>query len=112
MRLVILLLACVLAFQAHARTGRLGFTIDFSADRTALDARLKQVVVTAVAKDSPAERAGLRAGDVLDGLGGQPLAGSSARQFFGQMGKVKPGDRVVLVVLRAGKPLSLTLVAE
>lgn len=112
LRLIAVLLAALLAFPAHAAQGKLGFTVDAKFDRKMLDADIKQVVVTVVAPASPAARAGLQVGDVVQQLDGRPLVGSSARKFFGDMGKVKPGDRVALVVLRAGKPVALVLVAE
>lgn len=112
LRIFAILLVLLLAGPVHARGGKLGFTVDFSADRTMLDATLKQVVVTGVAPASPAERAGMKTGDVLDRLDGKPLAGSSARWFFDAMGKVDPGQKVVLVVLRDGRPVVLTLRAE
>ncbi|WP_158497813.1 PDZ domain-containing protein [Pseudoxanthomonas suwonensis] len=68
--------------------------------------------MTDVASASPAERAGMRVGDVVERLNGEPVAGSSGRKFFAAMGKVKPGDRLDLVVLRGEEPVPLTLVAE
>lgn len=109
---VFLLAAFFFSLAAHAAQGRLGFTVDFSADRKLLDADLKRIVVTRVAPASPAERAGMQAGDVLDQFNGKPLAGSSARKFFDAVGRIKPGDKVALVVLRGDKPVPLTLVAE
>lgn len=106
------LLAFLLAFSAHAAQGKLGFTVDAKFDRKLVDADIKEVVVTNVAAASAAERAGMKTGDVLQQLNGAPLVGSSARRFFAAMGKVKPGDKVALVVLRAGKPIALTLVAD
>jgi S1-C subfamily serine protease len=106
------LLVLLLAFSAHAAQGKLGFTVDAKFDRKLVDADIKEVVVTNVAAASAAERAGMKTGDVLQQLNGAPLVGSSARRFFAAMGKVKPGDKVALVVLRAGKPIALTLVAD
>lgn len=112
LRIAILVLATLLAFSAHAAQGKLGFTVDAKFDRKVLDADIKQVVVTQVVPASPAQRAGLQVGDVLEQLNGKPLVGSSARKFFGAMGDIEPGDKVALVVRRAGKPVALVLVAE
>ena len=111
-RIAVFLLAALLAFSAHAAQGKLGFTVDAKFDRKVLDADIKQVVVTQVAPGSPAQRTGLQVGDVLEQLNGKPLVGSSARKIFGTMGDIEPGDRVALVVRRAGKPVTLVLVAE
>lgn len=110
--IAVVFMAFLLAFSANAAPGKLGFTVDAKFDRKMLDADIKQVVVKSVAPASPAERAGMKTGDVLQQLNGTPLVGSSARKFFATMGKVKPGDKVALVVLRAGKPIALVLVAE
>jgi S1-C subfamily serine protease len=112
LRLAAVLLASLLSLSAHAAQGKLGFTVDAKFDRKVLDADITHVVVTVVAPASPAARAGLQVGDVVQQLNGRPLVGSSARKFFGDMGNVKPGDKVALVVLRAGKPVALVLVAE
>lgn len=67
--------------------------------------------MTEVAPASAAARAGMKPGDVLDRFDGRPVAGSAAREFFEAM-KVEAGEKRVLVVLRDGKPVSLTLVAQ
>lgn len=112
LRATALVVALLIAFSAHAAQGKLGFTVDAKFDRKVLDADIKQVVVKSVAPASPAERAGMKAGDVLQQINGTPLVGSSARRFFGTMGKVQPGDKIALVVLRDGKAVALNLVAE
>ncbi|MFT3670304.1 MAG: PDZ domain-containing protein [Pseudoxanthomonas sp.] len=111
-RIAVLILTALLAFSAYAAQGKLGFTVDAKFDRKVLDADIKQVVVTQVAPASPAQRAGLQVGDVLEQLNGKPLVGSSARAFFATMGRIEPGDKLSLVVKRAGKPVVLVLVAE
>jgi S1-C subfamily serine protease len=93
LRIVILVLATLLSFSAHAAQGKLGFTVDAKFDRKVLDTDIKQVVVRQVAPASPAQRAGLQVGDVLEQLNGKPFVGSSAREFFGTMGDIKPGDK-------------------
>ncbi|HEY1034080.1 MAG TPA: hypothetical protein VGE09_03760 [Pseudoxanthomonas sp.] len=57
-RIVVLVLATLLTFSAHAAQGKLGFTVDAKFDRKVLEADIKQVVVTQVAPGSPAQRAG------------------------------------------------------
>lgn len=112
-RVLILLLGGLLgtALHAHARDGTLGFTVDLAADEAGPEPTIKEVIVTGVAPASAAARAGMKTGDVLDRFGGKPVAGSAAREFFEAM-QVEAGETLVLVVLRDGKPVSLTLVAQ
>ncbi|WP_440224772.1 PDZ domain-containing protein [Dokdonella sp. MW10] len=105
-------LASTFCAVAHAGGGKLGFTVDFKADRTTLDAALKRVAVVDVAAGSAAERAGMQVGDVLEALEGKPLAGSSARNFFSTLGGLDRGQRVTLTVRRDDAPITMTLVAE
>lgn len=57
-------------------------------------------LVNRVEKDSPADKAGLKAGDVVLALNGQDVEGSSALR--NRVGMVKPGETVKLDVLRDG----------
>ena len=60
-----------------------------------------------VGRESPAERAGMKAGDVLLKMDGVDL---KAKEQFQDMLKEKaPDDRVALELLRDGKPETLTL---
>jgi serine protease Do len=59
------------------------------------------VVVGAVEQGSPAERAGLRQGDVITALNGNQIAdGNSLRNLVASAG---PGAEVALTVLRDGR---------
>ena len=60
----------------------------------------KGVVVGEVVKGSAAEKAGLKKGDVILKLGESEVA--SAKGLVELLGKHKPGDEVVLLVLREG----------
>jgi predicted metalloprotease with PDZ domain len=64
------------------------------------------VVVDGVEEDSPAEAAGLRAGDRIVAAGGQILRGASAFPY-----PEKVGDSVSLTVRRGGRTRTVTLVA-
>jgi len=57
--------------------------------------------LSAVTPGGPAERAGLRAGDVIVQFGDSQIA--SLEDFAGALRKYEPGDRVGVVVLRAGQ---------
>ena len=70
-----LLISVLLAtsISATAGKGHLGFTVHYTLERSAFSARLDRVVVTKVNENSPAKRAGLQPGDVIelsvDGIG-------------------------------------------
>ena len=58
----------------------------------------------------PAERAGLRQGDVITSVEGQPAVDAAAVGYA--VGSARPGSSLKLGILRDGKPLILTLRAE
>ena len=73
--------------------------------------------IDAVTPDGPAERAGLRSGDVLTSIKGQALdvgdAGRSLDKARKLLADLKPGDSIVLAYRRGGgKVLEATLKAE
>lgn len=68
----------------------------------------KGVRVTGVSPGSPAEKAGLRAGDVIIEFGGMPVG--DLYQFTDALAAKKPGDTVKVVVQRDGEDLALTAV--
>src|SRR5262249_56607262 len=59
----------------------------------------KGVVVEGVASGSPAERAGLQKGDIIVGVGDQPVAGPP--ELTRRIAASAPGSRVQLDVVRA-----------
>ncbi|MEW5788516.1 MAG: Do family serine endopeptidase [Pseudomonadota bacterium] len=63
------------------------------------------VLVNQVNEDSPAEEAGLKAGDVLVSLDGNPL--DDGGQYRNRAALARPGSKVVLGLLRNGKRLDL-----
>lgn len=64
-------------------------------------------VVSEVVEDSAAEKAGIKAHDVIIELNGQPL--KSASQLRARVGILKPGTRVEVVVLRDGKRVTFAV---
>ena len=107
--LVVVLLA--ISMSAAAGKGHLGFTVHYTLKRSAFDARLDRVVVTNVKDKSPAMRAGLMPGDVIELLNGSVVAGASARKLDKEMNAVRAGDTVKMTVLRSGKKVAISMVA-
>jgi len=70
-----------------------------------------QVIASEVAGDSPAEKAGVKKGDILTALDGKPLA--AAEVFRDQLRAKSVGEAVKLTLSRGGKPseLAVTLAA-
>jgi serine protease Do len=66
------------------------------------------MLVRSVAKDSPAEKAGLKAGDVLTLIGDRPIATSHDVTGFLRMQR-QPGTPISVVAVRERKQLKFTL---
>jgi serine protease Do len=95
-------------FSAADETGWLGVTPeDISADRVK-DLKLsaaRGVFVSEVEKDSPAEKAGLKSGDVITEFNGQHVEGVT--QFRRLVRETPPGHSVAIVVSRDGRSQTL-----
>jgi phosphoserine phosphatase RsbU/P len=74
---------------------------------TKFDGNTHCLAVGDVVPNSPAERAGLRAGDRIIGVNGQALA--TSRPFDQAYAQAQPGDAVTFTVQRAGEPNPLEL---
>jgi serine protease Do len=68
------------------------------------------VLVGSVDGGSPAARAGLRAGDIVVGLGGRPVADSDA--LWDLIEQEPPGAALVLDVLRGGGRVKVVVAPE
>ena len=99
--------------QGFATRGWLGVTIQdvdqALAESFGLD-RPEGALVAAVTKDSPADRAGIEAGDILVSLDGQSVPYSNALPPL--VGAVVPGTVVELGVLREGERQTLDVTIE
>jgi len=93
----------------EVRRGRLGVLIqDLTpdlADALGVDARLG-AVITRIESDSPAEEAGLEAGDVVVAVDGRPVDNSA--DLRNRIGLKRVGEEVTLTVLREGKRKTIT----
>ncbi len=63
-------------------------------------------VLVNIVPGSPAEKAGLRPGDVVTGVEGKPIRNASALR--NEIGLHRVGDKVTLDILRNGKPMQVT----
>ncbi|MBM4263865.1 MAG: DegQ family serine endoprotease [Deltaproteobacteria bacterium] len=90
--------------------GYIGATIQKMTPDLAESMGLKQAqgaLVAEVAKDSPAERAGLKSGDVILQFDGRVIKDSSDLPL--QVARVAPGSNVQVKISRGGKDVSLPL---
>lgn len=66
------------------------------------------VIITGVLPKGPAHRAGLRPGDVLTHINGQPVG--QGRRGMNQIAAIEPGSTAQLSILREAQPLTLEAV--
>jgi serine protease Do/serine protease DegQ len=65
-------------------------------------------LVSQVVEGSPADQAGIRTGDVITSVNGQPVKSNS--ELRNTIGLLRVGDKVEIGLLRDGKPLRVTAV--
>lgn len=63
--------------------------------------------IEVITEEGPAAKAGLKPGDIVRGINGQPVEDSSA--FRRRVADAKPGDELRLEILRDGQAMSLTV---
>ncbi len=98
----------LVALLAHGRLpqGYLGIAAQ-PVRATLGDGATNGLLVSSVAEDSPAARAGLLVGDVIVGADGQPV--SSIETLRARLGAERVGGRLQLELARGGQALQLTL---
>ena len=99
--------------DGHVRHGMMGVTIsDVTPENAKFFDMTKAVgaVVTNVAPDSPGAKAGLKTGDVITGLNGNPVSDAGELQM--KVGQQQPGDTVHLEISRNGESLAIPVTLE
>ncbi len=71
---------------------------------------VKGAIIPEIKEDSPADRAGLKQGDVVVELDGKPVNG--AQDLSNRIAGIKPGTKIEIVVLRNGEREKLTAELE
>ncbi len=97
-----------IAQTGHARHARLGVTVQEVNQALADALKLgspQGALVSSVDPGSPADRAGLEAGDVIRKFNGQPIVASG--DLSALVGVATPGEHAQLEIVRKGKPLTL-----
>jgi serine protease DegQ len=69
-------------------------------------AEVRGAIVNSVTTGSPADRAGIKRGDVITKLNGASISDSNSLR--NHVAKLQPGSQVTLTVMREGKERSLT----
>lgn len=97
------------ALITHGKVSRgwLGVGIAQMADDPVSLEPSQGVLVTQVWKSTPAEQAGMKAGDIITSLDDMPI--SNANTLTGIIAKHTPNTRLKAGILRDGKPLTLTV---
>lgn len=96
--------------HGEVRRGLLGVSVqDLTpalAEAFGITATTRGVIITEVTSGSAAERAGLKAGDIVLSVNGQPV--SRAAAIRNRIGMLRVGEEVRLQILRDGKERTLT----
>ena len=96
--------------KGHVRRGRLGVTVQPMTSDLARSLGIDQAIgalVSDVEPDGPADRSGVKRGDVITSVNGEPVKDGNVLR--NHVAELQPGSRVELKLLRNGKPQTLTL---
>ncbi len=94
--------------QGHGGGGSgayLGTVPDYSTMGLSEDKKPKGVKIADVRTGSPAEKAGVKAGDLLKGIDDSPI--ERLEDFMSVLRNLKPGQRITMKVIRDGTPLGI-----
>jgi serine protease DegS len=90
----------------EVRRGWLGLQVDFITNQQSAAFGAVGMYVTAVDASGPADKSGIKVGDILTHINGQPT--TDQRIVFNQIINLQPGDSVKLKLIRDGKALEIT----
>ena len=96
--------------KGRVHRGLLGVTVQPMTSELARSLDIEQVtgaLVSDVQPGGPGEKGGLRRGDVITSIDGEPVRDGNVLR--NHVAELQPGTRVELQVLRSGKPQTLTL---
>jgi C-terminal processing protease CtpA/Prc len=83
--------------SSAAEQGRMGFSVNVVVEGSIFSPKIKEIRITEVFSDSPAEKAGLKIGQKVLSIDGCVIPGCSARKAKKIMNK-KPGEILVLEI--------------
>ncbi len=66
------------------------------------------MIIASILRGGPADKAGLRVGDIVHSLDGQAVNGTTS--LLAQIAAVTPGQNATLQVLRGGKTMEIKVV--
>jgi len=88
--------------------GWLGVSVEPVISQDGPGSRRQTLLVIAVSEDSPAERAGIRAGDIITHIDNEAV--QDARMTMHQIARLRPGDRIGITVERDTQTLDLNAI--
>lgn len=100
-----------ITFNGSVTRGWIGIEAQDITPELAESFNLKNVngsLIAGVLLDSPADRAGLRPGDILIAIDNKPVSDSQA--MLNLIAMLKPRDKATLAILRSGKKMEISLI--
>jgi len=88
--------------------GWLGVSVDLVFGLDEAGQSRQSLLITALAEDGPAQRAGIQAGDVIITIDGEPI--SDGREAMHRIARMRPGEGLSVGVVREDQMLSLNAV--
>ena len=102
LRALSLTVLLVLGLPGNALAGKasFGFAVELDTSGFMLNPTIEAASIARIAEGSPAQKAGLRVGDLLLSANGTPVAGAKAKKLSALMDSLGPGDLLRLKVRR------------